>query len=205
MDGRTNGRTDEWTDGPMDGWTDQRTDGRTNGWTDGPMDGRTDRPSYRGASEHLKIVKETPYCCCTCTKFSSICWVIFIFSCFFFFNFKENLFINYPISIVSLVDQLKRHFCNKSKSAVHLLTEGGFHFFKGWSHDRNFSKPIFSLFFSWDRLNDRKCPWLSWIGSKRGFTAQYLTLIYKRGLNNFIKDHFWISAKRIIIDSQEKM
>lgn len=51
-DGRTDGWTDErmdgWTkDGRTDGWTDRRidgwTNGRTNGWTEGRTDGRVDR------------------------------------------------------------------------------------------------------------------------------------------------------------------
>ena len=34
VDGRTDGRTDERTDGQTDGRTDRRTYGRTDGWTD---------------------------------------------------------------------------------------------------------------------------------------------------------------------------
>ena len=49
MDGRMEGRTD----GRLDEWTVRRMDGRTDGWTkktDEQTDGRTGRPSYKDAS-----------------------------------------------------------------------------------------------------------------------------------------------------------
>ena len=77
--------------------------------------------------------------------------------------------------------------------------------FFGWprrGHKRHFSKPIFSLFFyriafshAWTLENGH---WLSLMGSNRGLSGSYMSVLYKLGFNEtFLSTPLWFLQKTV--------